>query len=174
MAGLRHSPSCEESPLPCAPPPSPTMGYRRNFGMAVLSSSPEFHDTQEFAEMSDSLVVALSRMRVEQSSLKRKKHSEHELPPGLENHDRAHRELKRAKNIQRQSENTPRKRKSDFAGLVPAGAVNSAFPVPSTQFTRGRIFKGDQYGRMQYMFVSRYKLFVKIPDANQLRKFSRN
>lgn len=132
MAGLRHSPSCEESPLPCAPPPSPTMGYRRNFGMAVLSSSPEFHDTQEFAEMSDSLVVALSRMRVEQSSLKRKKHSEHELPPGLENHDRAHRELKRAKNIQRQSENTSRKRKNDFAGLVPAGAVNSAFPVPST------------------------------------------
>jgi len=100
--------------------------------MALLSSSPEFHETQELAEMSDSLVVALSRMRVEQSSLKRKKHSEHELPPGLENHDRARQEQKRAKNNQRQSENSPLKRQSHLTERLPAGPVNSSFPVPSS------------------------------------------
>lgn len=132
MAGLRQTPPSKESRLPCAPPPSPIMGCRRNLGMAVLSSSPEFHETQELAEMSDSLVVALSRMRVEQSSLKRKKHSEHELPPGLENNDRAHQEQKRAKNNQRQSGNSPLKRQSHFTERLPSAAVHSSFPVPST------------------------------------------
>lgn len=132
MADLRQTPPCKESPLPCAPPPSPIMGCRRNLGMAVLSSSPEFHETQELAEMSDSLIVALSRMRVEQSSLKRKKHSEHERPPGLENHDRAHQEQKRAKNNQRQSEHSPHKRQSHFTERLPAATVNKSFPVPST------------------------------------------
>ena len=132
MAGFRQTPPCKESPLPCAPPPSPIMGCRRNLGMAVLSSSPEFHETQELAEMSDSLAVALSRMRVEQSSLKRKKHSEHELPPGLENHDRVQQEQKRAKNNQRQPANSPLKRQSHYTERLPAGPVNSSFPVPST------------------------------------------
>lgn len=132
MAEFRQTPPCKESPLPCAPPPSPIMGCRRNLGMAVLSSSPEFHETQEVVDMSDSLVVALSRMRVEQSSLKRKKHSEHELPPGLENHDRVHQEQKRPKNNQRQPGNSPLKRKIPFTERLPAGTVNTTFPVAST------------------------------------------
>lgn len=133
MAGLRQTPPvCKESPLPCAPPPSPVMGCRRSLGFAVLSSSPEFHETQDLAEMNDSLVVALSRMRVEQSSLKRKKHSEHELPPGIENHDRAQHEQKRAKNNQRQSGSSSHKRQNLFTERLPTTAVNSSFPVPST------------------------------------------
>jgi len=133
MAGLRQTPPVgKESPLPCAPPPSPIMGCRRNLGFALLSSSPEFHETQELAEMNDSLVVALSRMRVEQSSLKRKKHSEHELPPGLENHDRAQHEQKRAKNNQRQSGSSSLKRQSLCTECLSTAAVNSSFPVPST------------------------------------------
>ena len=133
MAGLRQTPPVgKESPLPCAPPPSPIMGCRRNLGFALLSSSPEFHETQELAEMNDSLVVALSRMRVEQSSLKRKKHSEHELPPGLENHDRAQHEQKRAKNHQRQSGSSSLKRQSLCTERLSTAAVKSSFPVPST------------------------------------------
>ena len=133
MDGLRQTPPvCKESPLPCAPPPSPVLGCRRNLGFTVLSSSPEFHETQELAEMNDSLVVALSRMRVQQSSLKRKKHSEHELPPGLENHDRSQHEQKRAKNNQRQSGNSSLKRQDLFAERLPTTAVNSSFPVSST------------------------------------------
>lgn len=133
MARLRQTPPVfKESPLPCAPPPSPVLGCRRNRGFAVLSSSPELQETQEIAEMNDSLVVALSRMRVEQSSLKRKKHSEHELPPGLENHDRAQHEQKRAKNNQRQSGSTSLKRQSLLTQSLPTAAANTSFPVPST------------------------------------------
>lgn len=132
MAMFRQTPPCKESTLPCAPPPSPVLGCRRNLGMAVLSSSPEFHEAQEIADMSDSLVVALSRMRVEQSSLKRKKHSEHERPPGLENHDRIHQEQKRAKNNQRQSGSSSLKRQTYLTERLPSGTVNTSFPVPST------------------------------------------
>lgn len=132
MAMFRETSSSKESPLPCAPPPSPVLGCRRNLGMAVLSSSPEFHEAQEIGEMSDSLVVALSRMRVEQSSLKRKKHSEHERPSGLENNDRVHQDQKRAKNNQRQSGNSPLKRQTQLTERLPSGTVNTSFPVAST------------------------------------------
>jgi len=76
----------QEKEFPCAPPPSPISSSRRNFDLSVspLSSSPEESFKDDDMDMSDSLIMALSRMNVEQSSLKRKKRSEHEYSSGYE------------------------------------------------------------------------------------------
>lgn len=77
--------SKQEKEFPCAPPPSPITNSRRNFDLSVspLSSSPE-ESFKDDVDMSDSLIMALSRMNVEQSSLKRKKRSEQEFSSGYE------------------------------------------------------------------------------------------
>lgn len=74
-----------EKDFPCAPPPSPITSSRRKFDLSVspLSSSPE-ETFKDDVDMSDSLIVALSRMNVEQSSLKRKKRSEQEFSSDFE------------------------------------------------------------------------------------------
>lgn len=129
----KESPS---SSVPCAPPPSPVTGCRRTFGFAVPSSSPELHESQDYVDMSDSLVVALSRMTVEQSTLKRKKHSEHDLPPQFELAEvsgRSH-EQKRVKSHcnKKRAINSVLNSSKLFQDLVPVGSVKSSIPVPST------------------------------------------
>lgn len=89
----------QEKEFPCAPPPSPITNSRRNFDLSVspLSSSPEESFKDDDVDMSDCLIMALSRMNVEQSSLKRKKRSEQEFPSGYDGGDSLGQEQKKAR-----------------------------------------------------------------------------
>ena len=130
----------EETPsssIPCAPPPSPVAGGRRTF--TVLSSSPELDDPQNCMEVSDHLLVALSRMSVEQSTLKRKKHSEHELPAPFElaeisGRERSHHDQKRVKCPchKKRAINSALNSTKLLHDLVPGGSVKKSIAVPST------------------------------------------
>lgn len=108
----------QEKEFPCAPPPSPITNSRRNFDLSVspLSSSPEESFKEDDMDMSDSLIMALSRMNVEQSSLKRKKRSEQEFTSGYEG-DSVGQEQKKARR-RKHSQNSGIKSHSTIQKLV--------------------------------------------------------
>ncbi|EDO43320.1 predicted protein [Nematostella vectensis] len=121
----------KERPYPCAPPPSPITGSRRNFDLSVspLSSSPESSFKDEDIEMNDFLVMALSRMNVEQSSLKRKKHSEYEISSGYEGHDIV--EHKKAKCKRKHKKSSGHSTHTRIPEVSKVNSTNTSLPMPT-------------------------------------------
>jgi hypothetical protein len=124
-----------EKEFPCAPPPSPITSSRRNFDLSVspLSSSPDESFKDDDMDMSDSLVMALSRMNVEQSSLKRKKHSEHEFSSsGYEGENMFVQGQKKAKCKRKHTQSSGINSQSHIQKLVSVDSVKGSISVPST------------------------------------------
>lgn len=126
--------SKEEKEFPCAPPPSPITSSRRNFDLSVspLSSSPDESFKDDDMDMSDSLVMALSRMNVEQSSLKRKKHSEHEFSSSGFKGEVFVQGQKKAKCKKKHAQSSTISSQSHLEKLVSVDPVKNSISVPST------------------------------------------